>query len=129
MKNKFWLVSILSLLLALPVVISGCSKDEPEYTSSDSDSDSSSSSSSSYTLVKTVKAKKLTVVQSKVTKSSSESVDVYKKGSKKYLKIGSSYYTLHSNSSSKFMGVSVSGYNYYALKVVSKTNYYYYVKV
>lgn len=120
MKHNILIIGILLSLLVSPLMQTGCSTNDPEYSGS-----SSGSSSSSYEYVKSSRALKLTVVQSKVSRQGTESVSVYQKGSKLYIKIGSSYYGLHNNSSSKFMGVSVSSYKYWALKSSGSTNYYY----
>lgn len=122
MKTKIQIIGIV-LSLLLSIIITGCSTNDPEYTGGSS----SSSSSSTYEYVKSSKALKLTVVQSKLSKKGTETVAVYKKGSKQYIKIGSSYYGLHNNTYSKYMGVSVSSYNYWALKSSGSTSYYYFL--
>jgi len=122
MKHKLFLLGAFLLMTAMPFVGTGCEKNQDLY----EEDESSSSSSSSYTFDHSSSGIMLTVVQSKLSKKSSKSVDVYKKGSKKYIKIGSKYYTAHSNSYSSYVGVKVSSYKYYSLKVSGSTDYYYF---
>ena len=84
-------------------------------------------SSTEYTFYKRVTALKLTVINSNVTKSTYETVDIYKKGTKYYHKYKrNGYNSLQYNNSIKFLGVDVSSYRYWNLRVVLSVTYYYY---
>mgnify|MGYP000721919209 FL=1 len=89
-------------------------------------------STSGYTLYKTVTALVLTEVQHDITKTSYESVGIYKKSgsSSYYIKLGTNLYqSLSRTKSSKNDWVDVSGYNYFTIKSTSSTSvmYWYYV--
>lgn len=91
-------------------------------------------STSGYTLYKTVTALVLTEVQHDITKTSYESVGIYKKSgsSSYYIKLGTNLYqSLSKTKSSKNDWVDVSGYNYFTIKSTSSTSvmYWYYVNL
>lgn len=112
---------ILFTIIMGTICLFSCTKDnDPESTGTESNDPSSGGSSSGggtstsqYTFYKTVSALKITWVHDKVSKTTSTSIDIYKKSGKYYWKYETyGYASALRNTQSSTGGISVSRYSY-----------------
>ncbi len=121
------------LVMGLSAIsLTSCTKDEePEGTNTEesgsggSSSGSGEGSYSSFTYYGPVSAMKLTVISTKVTSKDFQTLQVYTKNSKYYWKKGTyDYAILSRNTTSTFLGVSVSSYSYFTIYSLGAVSYY-----
>jgi len=126
MKNKYLQLSLMLLICGAMMTLTGCDKDD-DYNGQGS-SDDEGTTNEDYVFYKSVSAKKLTVVNSDLSSTSYETIDIYKKESKYYYRRSTYNYIIAVNNSEyEFLGVIVSSYDYYCIYVGSlSVRYYYY---